>query len=389
MAEVNHGDRKHALLSPSGASRWMNCTPSARKEEHIPNRENDYAKEGTLAHELGELELRYYFKHVSKEQYLEQLKIIENNELYTDEMPEEVDKYVTYITNLFEEKSMEHNLISISIEDKIDLTEYIEDGYGANDFVITYGTTLEVVDLKYGRGVSVSALENPQLKLYGAGALLVHELISDITEVKLTIIQPRTNNYSSFIISVEDLKTWVENDVTEKAKIAFAGEGEFKAGDWCKFCKFKPQCRAVNDHSLAVAKVDFDISELTEEEILEAYERKEQIVSWLNSISEFVLNRLLEKKPISGYKLIEGRSNRKLKSPDLIKDKLLELKYNESDFMTEPKLLGITHLEKLVGKKQFSEVLGDFVYKDKGRPKVVPESENGNSYFSTAENDFL
>jgi hypothetical protein len=386
----DHQARAHSLLSPSGASRWMNCTPSARKEEFIEDISSPYAREGTLAHELAELELRKHFGYITHDQYKEGLGIIENDEMYSDEMPEEVDKYVQYCIEQYDfHKQQKPKWLEISIEDKIDLTQYIEDGFGSNDWVMVAEHVVEVIDLKYGRGVAVSAIRNEQLMLYALGALWKHELTYDIREVKITIVQPRTNNISSFIISADELKKWGEEEVKPKAEMAFAGKGELNPGSWCKFCKFKPKCRAVFEANLKLIREDFaDPDEITQEEILEVYERKEQIVSWLNSIDAFVLNQLMKKEPVPGYKLVKGRANRVITQPIKVIQVLTENGFDKKDFMSEPKLLGIGVIEKLVGKTKFPVLLGELVEKPEGKPTIALESDKRDSFFTSVEDDF-
>lgn len=385
-----HENRAHSLLSCSGSDRWMNCTPSARKEEFIESTESPYALEGTLAHELSEIELKVYFGLITKDEYKTRLAEIEENEYYRDDMPEFVDTYVTYcIEQVAHYKSIcEH--VEISIEDKIDLTRYIPEGGGSNDFVIIADNFIEVIDLKYGRGVSVSAIDNSQLKLYGLGSVFKHGLSYNMREIKLTVVQPRTFNISSFVLTVEDLEHWADTVVVEKAKIAFAGEGELNPGDWCKFCKFKPKCRAIYDQNQAMMLKDFgDPSELTEEEIRTVFEKSDQIISWVNSVEALVLDRLMKKQEFTGYKLVKGRSIRKFLAPEAVIDKLTELKYEKDDFMSPPKLLGITAIEKLVGKKKFETDLNELVSKTEPKPTIALLTDKRDSFFDSAENDFL
>lgn len=385
-----HEKRAHSLLSCSGSDRWMNCTPSARKEEHIASIESPYALEGTLAHELSEIELKKYFKIIDNAEYKTRLAEIEENEHYNDEMPDFVDVYVTHcIEQVNYYKSIcEH--VEISIEDKIDLSRYIPDGGGSNDFVIIADNFIIVIDLKYGRGVSVSAVNNSQLKLYGLGSVFKHRLSYNMKEIILTIVQPRTYNISTDVLTVEELENWAETEVVEKAKIAFAGEGELNPGNWCKFCKFKPKCRAIYDQNQEMMKKDFgDPSELTEEEIREVFEKSDQIISWVNSVQALIMDKLMKKQDFSGYKLVKGRSIRKFKEPEAVKTKLLNDGFEEADFMAAPKLLGITAIEKLVGKKKFETEMDDLVFKTEPKPTIALSTDKRDSFFSSAENDFL
>jgi hypothetical protein len=367
----------------------MNCTPSARKEEFIENIESPYALEGTLAHELSEIELKKHFGFISKEDYKTRLAEIEENELYNDEMPEFVDVYVSHCIEQVEYYKSICAHVEISIEDKIDLSKYIPDGGGSNDFVIIADNFIVVIDLKYGRGVSVSAVDNSQLKLYGLGSVFKHRLSYNMDKIILTIVQPRTYNISSFELTVEALEDWADTEVVEKAKIAFAGEGELNPGSWCKFCKFKPKCRAIYDQNQAIMLKDFgDPSELTEEEIRKVFEKSDQIISWVNSVEALVLDRLMKKENFDGYKLIKGRSIRKFASPEKVIEKLEKDGFEKDDFMSPPKILGITAIEKLVGKKKFETEMSDLVFKTEPKPKIALSSSSGDSYFGSAEDDF-
>jgi hypothetical protein len=386
---VNHEERAHSLLSASGSSRWMNCTPSARKEEHIPNQESSYALEGTLAHELAEIELKKYFKEIDTIEYKSRLAIIEDNEFYNDDMPEFVDNYVSYCIERYIHYCAICKSVEVSIEEKVDLTKYIPDGFGSNDFVIIADKHIEVIDLKYGRGVSVSAIDNSQLKLYGLGSVYKHRLSYQMEDILLTIVQPRTFSISSFLINVDVLEHWADTEVTTKAMMAHNGEGELKAGEWCKFCKFKPKCRAIYDENVKLMQKDFsDPDELTEEEIKEIFDKSDQIVSWVNSVNALILDRLLKKEEFPGFKLVKGRSIRKFKDAKVVAEKLIEKGFKTDDFMSEPKLLGITAIEKLVGKKDFNEKYTDLVFKSEAKPTIAVSSDKRESYFESLEEDF-
>ena len=389
MEAINHESRKHSLLSASGSDRWMSCTPSARKEEFIPNTESSYALEGTLAHELSELELNKYFNNLDANQYNLRLEEIENNEFYASDMPENVDVYVSYCIERVNYYKSICKHVEISIEEKVDLTAYIPEGFGSNDFVIIADGFIEVIDLKYGRGVPVSAVNNSQLKLYGLGSVYKHELSYQTSEVTLVIVQPRIDNISTFTLSVIDLQEWADTEVVTKAKMAFAGEGELNPGNWCKFCKFKPKCKAVHDQNMALVKEDFsDIDSLSEDEILNIFEKSTQITNWVNSINAYVMDKLLKKEEVKGYKLVKGRSTRKFNDTEKVKE-ILKEKYNSNDYLTEPKLLGITAIEKLVGKKQLPELLGNYIEKTEPKPSIALLEDRRLNFFDSAETDFL
>lgn len=387
--EINHSERKHSLLSASGASQWMNCTPSARRSEHLPDVESDYAKEGTLAHELSDIELKLYFGLITKEEYNQKKTEIENHELYTDDMPDNIEPYISYCIEQVNHHKSSNEWVEIFIEDKINLTEYIEDGFGSNDFVIITDNFIEVIDLKYGRGVAVSAIENEQLKLYALGTVHKHRLSYNMKDVKLTIVQPRKDNLSSYVLSVDDLEAWAINEVVPKAKIAFKGEGEFKVGSWCKFCKFKPKCKAAMEENLKVIKADFqDPHELSDEEFIEVYNKKEQVISWLNSVEAYMLNKLLNREDIEGFKLVKGRSTRKFSDANLVAERLISKSFKEDDIYKPKVLRGITAIEKLVGKKEIESVLGDLIVKTEPKPTIAPATDKRLDYFDSAQDDF-
>lgn len=384
---ANHQERAHALLSASGAERWMNCTPSARAEEHIEVEESLYAKEGTLAHELGELRLRVHFGMLSYADYAAKLKVIQDSENYSEDMLEYVDVYVEYCINAYNEYVKKGD-VEVSIEERIDLSEYVEQGFGNNDFVLVTNHTLEVVDLKYGMGDKVSSVENSQLKLYALGALYTHRLFYDIKEIKLTIIQPRINAQSCFYITVPELDAWAEK-IKEIAKIAYAGEGDFKAGSWCKYCKFKAKCRELMEDSLRVVDQDFPkVSEISKEQQIAVYEKIQQIRLWTDSVKEYMMQQMLKGEEYEGYKLVEGRGMRKWRDADAVGHRLLSLGHSPTEVFSEPKLLGIMAIEKLLGKKDFEATMGDLVYKSSGAPNIAKDDDERDDFYDSAGKDF-
>lgn len=389
MSEVNHSERAHALLSASGASRWMSCTPSARMEDKFPESTSVYAEEGTLAHELGDVILRKYNKELKPAAYKKQVAKIEAHELYSPEMPEEVAKYTDYVKEQFKAAKRKTKDAKLFVEKKIDLTMYIEDGFGTGDANIVADGVLEVIDLKYGKGLVVSADNNPQLKLYGVGVLYDMEMFYDIKTVKLTIVQPRLDALSTWEISAEDLKAWAETEVKSAAIKAYAGEGETKPGSWCHFCKAAPTCKALAEKNLEIAKHDFaDPNTLTDAELIDIYSRIDSLTSWAKKVSGHVFKEALAGKAWEGYKLVEGRSNRKIVDEEKAKQLLIDNLYAEDQF-TNTKLKGIGDLEKLVGKKEFPKLFGDLVVKPEGAPTLVPESDKRDAMgIAQAQSDF-
>lgn len=394
---VEHSTRKHALLSASGASRWLACTPSARLEEEFQSFDvtTSYAAEGTLAHEFAELELTLRLAESTGrgddffDEYQEQLAKLRKSEYYTDEMEEEVEKYVNHVLEQFTEAKAKTPDAVLLIEEKIDLTYFIEDGFGTNDSMIIADGVLEVDDLKYGKGVVVSAVDNPQLKLYGLGALLKYEMLYDIHTVRLTIVQPRLDAISTWEIAADDLMAWGESVVKPKAEEAYAGSGKTVPGSHCKWCKAKAKCRALADMNMALAQKEFSEPDLLEDsEVLAIFEQLPILTDWVASVGQYMLAEALKGKKWEGYKVVEGRSQRKWINPDATEKALLEMDYVEDDILTR-KLQGIGAIEKLIGKVKFAELAKTHVEKPTGKPALVPSSDKRPEFnTSTADSDF-
>ena len=361
----------------------MNCTPSPRLEEDFEEKTSPFAEGGTLAHEFAEINLQLQLKIITKRKYNSLAKPLKAHKFYSEEMEEYVQEHVDYVIQQFTEAKRKTQGAILSIEEKIDLTHYIEDGFGTNDDVIIADGVLEVIDLKYGKGVRVEAKENSQLKLYGLGALRHHELSFDIHTVKLTVTQPRLNSISTWSISVEDLKAWGEEVVKPKAIEAYAGEGEQAAGDWCRFCKAKPKCKALATFSLEAVKRDFETLDcevedpklLTDDELIRIFKAGSQIKTWLESLSSYVFEEALNGKKWPEHKLVAGRSVRKWTDASKVQEILLENKYVLDDITSAPKLLGIGKIEKLVTKKKFNILLGKVVEKPEGKPTLVHQTD--------------
>lgn len=373
---MDHGSREHALLSASGASRWLNCTPSPRLEDEMGEEEQSfYAAEGTLAHELGDTVLRFETGVWSKKQYNKELKRIRGHELYTDEMEDQVEKYTSYVLQQWQAAKREDKDALLLVEQRVDYSHWVPGGFGTGDATIVANKFLEVVDLKYGKGVAVEADDNPQLKLYGLGTLFKHEVMWDIHTVRLTIVQPRLDSISSWPIQVDKLEDWAENEVAPKAKMAWEGKGDLNPGDHCRWCKAKPRCPALAEANVALAQHEFKEPELlTDEEVLAIYKQIPQLEGWAKAISAYLLQEAINGKDWEGYKLVEGRSQRRWSDEENAIKKLKKEGYKEKDITTR-KLLGITKMEKLVKKKNFEPLLGDFVEKPPGSPTLVPEDD--------------
>lgn len=376
-APKQHSEREHALLSASGASRWLNCTPSARLEDKFGVHETSvYAQEGTLAHEMSELYIRHdLLNNISADEFDAGLERIMAHELFDAEMLDVVPIYVDYVTTETRAALEVNPMATTEIEQTLDLTEYVPESFGTADCVIINDDVMEVIDLKYGKGVPVYATHNKQLMLYGLGALRKYDTMFDIKNIKLTIVQPRINNISTWEISVEDLLDWAVNELAPAAKLAFAGKGELKSGDWCKFCSVKNKCKALAEKQLELAKYEFaDPEMLTDEEIADVLNRVEQLVEWANSVKEYALKQAIENKKIwPGYKLVEGTSRRKwIDDEEKIAETIFS-KFPEAseDEIYSMKLKSISDIEKLYGKKKVAEALSDVIIKPQGKPTLV------------------
>lgn len=380
----------HALLSASASNRWLNCPPSARMTEKIPDTTSVYAQEGTLAHSLGELELQYQLKDITKRTYNKEFKKIKNDELYSEEMPDEVEKYTNYVMERLAEAKSHTPDATILLEQKLDFSRYVPEGFGTGDCIIISDGTVEIIDLKYGKGIEVLAKDNSQMKLYALGALEEYGFIYDINSVRMTIAQPRLNNFSSCELSVTDLEKWADEILTPKAKEAWEGKGETKAGDWCKWCKIRTVCKARAEFMKKIAKEYemLDANMLSIKEIAEALKLADQIQSWVKDIQDFALEQARDQGvKFPGWKLVEGRSNRKYSDEGFVHEALINAGYKEEQILKEPQLLGITAMEKAIGKKKFKDLLDGLVIKPPGKPTLVVESDK-RPELNSVETDF-
>lgn len=396
MAAPSHSERKHALLSASSAARWLACPPSARLEEKFREtcgfqESSVYAEEGTLAHEFAELALRKLSGRISDVDYASAIESLRGNELYSEEIEEQIEKYSTYVMEAYEAAKTVVPDPVLFIEERLDFSDIVEEGFGTGDSGIIADGTMEIIDLKYGKGIKVEAYENPQLKLYAIGALHNYEMLYDIHKVKLTIVQPRMDSIVSWEISVKDLYKWAEETVKPIAAKAYKGAGLQKAGDHCKFCLVKAMCGTLSAVSIAVArKNDFkDPHLLTEKQLLDVYKQIPMLVDWANSVGEYLYNKALAGEKVEGYKLVEGQSRRKWTNEEEVQAKLKEEGYPEDSYNVT-KLKGISDIEKLVGKKNFPALFEGLVVKPQGNPILVPETDKRPEYRSLdqAKKDF-
>ena len=375
-----HSKRAHALLSASGAHRWLHCTPSAKLEDAEGERPTSvFAQEGTLAHELSELYIKHdILNEIDDAQFDEAFSAIMSNELFSNEMLDVIPIYVDYCNDEYNEAISKNENALMEIEQKLDLTEFVPESFGTADCVIINDDIIEVIDLKYGKGVPVYAEYNIQLMLYGLGVLRNYDTMYDIKQVKLTIVQPRINNISTWQISVDELLKYAEESIKPAAKLAFKGEGELKAGAWCKFCVVKNKCRALYDENLKIAKHEFSKPEfLSDDEIADVLKRAPMFTEWINGIKEYAEEKAINDNKIwPGFKLVEGISRRMWTNEDDVAD-MIFTKFPEvsDDQIFDTKLKGISAIEKLLGKKKVDEALKDVIIKPQGKPTLVPEDD--------------
>lgn len=385
MAAVTHESRSHAMLSASGGERWLNCTPSARLEDKIPEPGiSTYAEEGTLAHEFADLYLKLHgTKEITKKVYDKEYKKLTKHKLYSPEMDREVEKYTSYVLEEFAEfKRLDPESILL-IEERIDFSHIVEQGFGTGDATIIGNKTIKTIDLKYGKGIAVSAVKNTQLRLYAIGNLHKHELDFDIDKSEITIVQPRLDIISTYLETTNELLNWAVETVKPAAAKAFKGDGVKKAGDWCKFCKVKGICATLAEENLKLAKHEFkDPHFLSDEGITDIYKVIPLLLMWAKGVEEHMLREALNGKKWPGLKVVEGTARRKWKNDDEVIERLDSL--FSKDELSTTKVLGITDMQKLVGKEIF-QTLSDLIETPKGAPALVHENDKRQEINSTEQ----
>ena len=369
---------KHAILSASSSHRWLNCSPSARLEQEFEDRETEAAAEGTAAHALCEHKLRRALKLQSRRKPISRYDC--------DEMDMHTDNYVQFVLEMLSEARRHCADPLINIEQRLDFSCYVPDGFGTGDCIIIGDKTMHVIDFKYGQGVLVDAEQNPQMMLYALGALRLFDSLYDIEEVAMTIYQPRRENISTWTISVADLKTWAEEELIPRAKLAFEGKGDFMPGPWCTFCKAAVKCRARAEEKLALARYEFAQPPLlTDAEIEEILGKLDDLTRWAEEIKAYAQDAALNHgKQWNGYKVVEGRSVRKYTNEEAVVEAANAAGYHDIFRKT---LLPITEMEKLMGKQEFQTILGGLVVKPAGKPTLVPASDKRPA-ITSANTDF-
>ncbi len=372
-ATVPIGQREHALLSASGAQKWLNCPPSARLEDSLPEETSPYAEEGRMAHAVAELLVRSCIENTSKADFQARLKQLQQHPLYQPEMLEHGENYLDYIKSLIHAFSAPPH---VAVEKRLDYSAYVPEGFGTGDCLILGGSVLHIVDYKYGQGKPVDAEDNPQMKLYALGAIAAYEMLYAVDTVRMTIFQPRLGIVSEWETSVADLRAWGES-IKPVAQLAYKGEGEFCPGPWCDngFCKARYTCRARSGVLTAVeAFGKKEPALLTPEEVGAALEKGRELAAWVNALEEYALAQCLAGNEIPGWKAVEGRSNRQFSDVDAAFAVLKAAGYDEA-LLYERRPIPLTAVEKLTGKKQFEELLGSYVIKPPGKPTLVPASD--------------
>ncbi|MBS1776005.1 MAG: DUF2800 domain-containing protein [Bacteroidetes bacterium] len=368
----------HSLLSPSSASRWLRCTPSARLEESFTDKAGEAAAEGTLAHSLGELLIKNQLKLISKAVFNKEFKAIKENKFYDAAMQEHAENYAAYVLERFSEAKSHTPDAVLYLEQRLDMTRYVPEGFGTGDAVIIANGVLDINDLKYGKGVTVFAENNPQMKLYALGALDEFDFMYEIHTVRMTIFQPRIDNISTWELPVSELRAWAEEELKPRAALAFDGGGDYTPGAHCQFCRAKATCKANADFNLEIAKHEFKAERLmSDDEIADVLNRAPLFTAWLSAVLEHALDQAVNHgKRWPGFKLVEGKSNRVYTDEEKVAEFLIkEHKYSEDIIYQPRKILGITAMEKALGKGVFASTLNGYIIKPPGKPTLVPISD--------------
>lgn len=368
---------KHALLSASSAHRWLMCPPSVRLTERIPDTGSPYAAEGTCAHLLAETKVRRMLGQVVDDP-------TEDMIYYDQTMEEASDGYAAFISEIVADIRKTCSDPLVMVEQQLDFTKWVPDGFGTADCVIVGEGILHVVDLKYGK-LEVSAIGNPQMRLYALGALELYGDLYGVDEVQMHIFQPRLDAISSDAIAVNDLLDWAENTLRPIAQLAYEGKGEQAAGEWCRFCKIRATCRKRADEALKMTRYDFQLPPtLRDDEIAGILDQLDELTSWAETLREYALQAALRGKEFPGWKVVAGRANRKFTDENAVAAAVMAAGGDPY----EKKLLGISAMERMLGKKKFSELLDGLVERPEGKPTLVHDTDKRPEIRMTAKQDF-
>ena len=375
--------RTHHRFSPSAAERWSNCPGSIQLSEQVPAPQGTaYTEEGTVAHSAAEAKLLMAAGEISKSDYNKRMQAVQASEFWSGEMDEAATFYAERVREIIAERGEDE--AELMVEQHFRLDPWVPGGYGTADAVVIGGDTIEVIDFKYGKGIRVDAQGNPQLRLYGLGAAMLFGDIYDLNTVRMTIVQPRLDHISTEELPLMDLFAWAETVIKPAVARAESPEPPTAAGDWCRWCPAKAVCRTRAEANLELAKYDFaKPAILTNEEIGEILQKAEQLSKWASDVQEYALQQALAGEHFDGWKLVEGRAVRKYADDLKVAEALTAAGYDEA-VLYERKLYGITAMEKIVGKKKLTGILGDLIVRPAGKPVLVPESDKREA-INTAE----
>ena len=376
---------KHALLSPSAAHRWMNCTAAPLLEKDVEDKGSTFAEEGTLAHAYCAKKLKEFLGLSVDEEKAEIAQLDE--QYHSGEMDEYTDTYKTIVLEKFNAARAKTKDAQLLVEVKLDFSHYVPDAFGTSDAIIIADGVMEVIDFKYGKGVKVSAVENPQMMIYALGAWDLFNFEYDIRKVRMTIVQPRIDNLSEFELDAADLINWAVDELQPKANEAYAG-GKQKPGNWCQFCKVKASCKALSSMCIEAQqanpeprKISKEVMENTILPLLSTFK------TWLTGVEEYSLEQALNGVQYQGFKIVEGRSIRKITNPTAVMELLGNEGFAKEAYIKPTELRSITDLEKLIGKKRFGTICAEYINKPQGKPTLVPESDKRPA-FNQAADDF-
>lgn len=390
---VAHAGRAHAKLSASGSDRWLSCPGSVDMEQMFPENDSSvFAEEGTFAHELSELHLSLVLNVITVETHAIRLEVIKLNPFYSQDMEDHVQTYLDIVMDRINAAKATTPDAIVLLEQRLDFSPWVSEGYGTGDVVIIADGLLEIIDLKFGKGVQVSAEDNSQLRLYGLGALNGFEFLYEVQTIRMTIVQPRLNNVSSEEMSGEALVQWAEDVIRPGADLALSGSSVTAAGDHCKFCKARTHCKTRAVYCLELETFEFkDARLLSVQEIAQVLAKADALKAWTKDVEGYALKEA-ESKGVKfpGWKLVEGRSNRIYTNREAIAQTLIIEGFDAKTIYEPQELLGITAMEKLIGKKQFEALLTEFIVKPTGKPTLVEESDTRPALSSMAsiESDF-